>query len=285
MRRHRRNVRLLRNFLIMLWENKFTIIIICLIFYSLLETKRVNRKLTEYVDMKFNTIVVDNLQSTTEPVIEKEIVTQTQMVLANNLDHSHYSRIVLDVKNIPQNPELPTGCEITSLAIVINYLNPETECDKLNLADNFLKQSDIGKTDPDEAFIGNPRNAKSFGANAPVLVDAAQNYYATVDLPRQVENLTGKEIEELLPCIISGYPVIVWGTINMADTKISTKWIVDGKEVLWHSNFHCLVLIGFDVEQNVYYFADPLNDGITAYDMDVFKDRYDKIGKQAIVVY
>lgn len=217
--------------------------------------------------------------------IEKEIVYRDRVALKDNMDYTHYSMVKLSIENIQQMPELPTGCEITSLTTVINYLDPDTKADKLNLADNFLKQGEVGKTDPDEAFIGNPRNRRSFGANAPVLVDAAQNYYSTIDYPRSVENLTGTECEDLLKYVISGYPVIVWATIGMSDTYKSVTWTVNGKDISWDANFHCLVLVGFNRDENVYYFADPLQKGISVYNADLFKDRYDKIGKQAIVIY
>ena len=42
------------------------------------------------------------------------------------------STVQLDVENIPQNPELPNGCEITSAAIVLNYLG--FDIDKVTLA-------------------------------------------------------------------------------------------------------------------------------------------------------
>lgn len=217
--------------------------------------------------------------------IEKEIVYRDRIALKDNMDYTHYSMVKLSIENIQQMPELPTGCEITSLTTVINYLDPDTKADKLNLADNFLKRGEVGKTDPDEAFIGNPRNRRSFGANAPVLVDAAQNYYSTIDYPRSVENLTGTECKDLLKYVISGYPVIVWATIGMSDTYKSVTWTVNGKDISWDANFHCLVLVGFNRDENVYYFADPLQKGISVYNADLFKDRYDKIGKQAIVIY
>ena len=42
----------------------------------------------------------------------------------------------LDVKNILQTPELPNGCEITSLTILINHLG--FDVDKLTMADKLL---------------------------------------------------------------------------------------------------------------------------------------------------
>lgn len=258
------------------------ILITFLILFNILYLSWLNKKtaneLKEYVDDKVESSVV---LSSDKKVIEKE-----KIVLKDpEMNYTHFTYMQLNIENILQNPELPTGCEITSLATVINYLDPQTKVDKLNLADNFLKKGEIGKTNPDTAFIGNPRDKHSFGANAPVLVDAAQNYYALIDFPRTVENLTGTESEELLKYVENGYPVMVWATIGMLDTYKTVTWNINGKEISWDANFHCLVLIGFDFNESVYYFADPLKEGITAYDIETFKDRYNKIGKQAIVIY
>ena len=120
---------------------------------------------------------------------KQEIV--TVFVERKQMNSNNYSNIKLNVKNINQNPELPTGCEITSLAIVLNYLGHDV--DKLSMADNFLPQGETGKTDPDIAFIGNPRDKHSYGANAPVLVNTANYYLTQIKSNYHAYDLTGKE--------------------------------------------------------------------------------------------
>lgn len=74
-----------------------------------------------------------------------------------------------------QNPELPTGCEITALTTVLNYLGYDV--DKLTLADNFLDKGRVGETSPYKAFVGNPRDEDACGAFAPVIVNSAKDIY------------------------------------------------------------------------------------------------------------
>lgn len=68
---------------------------------------------------------------------------------------------VIDIDEILQNPELPTGCEVTSLAMVLNYWG--YDIDKLTLATDYLKKGEIGSVNFKEAFVGDPRSAEAYG--------------------------------------------------------------------------------------------------------------------------
>lgn len=58
-------------------------------------------------------------------------------------------------------------------------------------------------------------------------------------------------------------------------------WEVDGKQIQWRANEHCMVLIGQDAK-NIYV-NDPLY-GKVSYDYNIFKDRYEKMFSQAVVI-
>ena len=58
--------------------------------------------------------------------------------------------IQLPVPRILQNPELPNGCEITSLCMLLRYLG--FDADKCILADRYLPRTETWwGTDPDRA--------------------------------------------------------------------------------------------------------------------------------------
>ncbi len=77
-------------------------------------------------------------------------------------------------KAICQYPELPTGCEITSLAMVLNHY--KYKVDKGTLSDKYLNKGEVGKVDPRKQFEGDPRDGNSYGCYAPVIVDTANKY-------------------------------------------------------------------------------------------------------------
>ena len=65
--------------------------------------------------------------------------------------------------------------------------------------------------------------------------------------------------------IISEYidkdiPVIFWATMGMKPSINGSMWIVPetGEKYQWKGREHCLLLVGYDNEQDGYYFNDPM---------------------------
>lgn len=188
----------------------------------------------------------------------------------------------MDIECIMQYPELPNGCEVTSLATVFNYY--DVKVDKCDLADNYLKQGEIGKTDPNEAFIGNPRYNYSYGCNASVIYDCAKEYIKANKLTDyEAINITNADFKELIKYVDKEIPIIVWVTSNLAEPYTYREWNVDGKDIVWTSPFHCVVLTGYNVTDNIVYVSDP-QIGNTKYDLDMFKQRYEQLGSQAVII-
>ena len=224
--------------------------------------------------------VIDHISKQTI-IQEKEPETLVVMV-EREVDTSKYIELRLDVNNVEQNPELPTGCEVTSLTTILNYM--DYDIDKLTLADLFLPKGEIGKTHPDEAFVGNPRDKKSYGVNAPAIVNTANDYLVRMESKHEAYDVSNTEFSELIKYLYDGYPVIVWATVDMkASYPTGTKWNLDSGEYQWYSNFHCMVLIGFTEDE--YIMADPLKKGLTYYKKDLVETRYNELGKQAVVIY
>ena len=191
-------------------------------------------------------------------------------------------RVKLDVHYIGQNPSLPNGCEITSLATVLNYLG--FNISKEELAKDYLKKGEVGSANFYKEFVGDPFRTDSFGCYAPVIVEAADSYLEDAGSPLRATDLTGADFKDLLLRVREGAPVIVWGAANIAAEPVfSLEWIVDGEYLVWKTNLHCMVLIGYDTHKNVVFVSDPLR-GIKEYDMDAFIKRYKQFYSQAIVL-
>lgn len=233
-----------------------------------------------YQEYKTRESIIDYISQQT---IVKEIETEktiTIFVERTEMDYMHYSTVQLNIENILQNPELPTGCEVTSLAIILNYLGYDV--DKVYLSDNFLPKGEIGETHPDVAFIGNPKDSNSFGANAPVLEKTANDYLDYMQSNYNAYNVSSSDFTELLKYINDGYPVMIWGTMYMQEGYYSIQWTIDNEVIKWYSKFHCMVLIGYT--EDSYIIADPLQ-GIVEYDKNIVEQRYNELEKQALVIY
>lgn len=192
------------------------------------------------------------------------------------------SCLIESFKFISQFPELPTGCEVTSLAMLLAYLG--FDVDKLTLADNFLPKAAPGTASFYTAFAGNPRSSTSYGCFAPVIIQCAASYLRTQDTNMKIYNYTGSDFSVLLEEVADGHPCIVWGTISLLEPYPAEQWIVDGEICQWYSQEHCMVLIGYDFEKSTVTVADPLY-GIKTYDLGLFETRYDQMFKQALCIY
>ncbi len=183
---------------------------------------------------------------------------------------------------IYQDPELPTGCEITSLTMLLNYLGFDVE--KTELSDNYLEKDYVATKSIDEAFLGDPRWDGGYGCNAPVIVKAAEKYLKDQKSSLKVENITGTDFEDLYEYIANDTPVIVWSSMNLMEVyKNYCYKDENGNDVYWYDNEHCMVLCGYDKDRNLVTAADPLS-GLMLYDADRFKYIYEEMNKQAIII-
>ncbi len=193
-------------------------------------------------------------------------------------------RAVLKAPLIRQLPELPTGCEITSLAMAINYYGIKIK--KTALADSFLEKGEYRQSDFRKVFVGNPREQKAYGCYADVIVNSAHKYLSTIKTRSfKVINLTGCGPETLYSYIDMGFPVIVWATGRMNPVTEGPTWTdkETGKTITWLGNEHCLLLTGYDLELGYVYMNDPLY-GTAAYKTDLFEQRFYDLENQAVVI-
>lgn len=199
------------------------------------------------------------------------------------------SSCLLDAPLLMQLPELPVGCEITTLAMALNDAGYSVS--KTELSDSYLPKSSnwyyVGdvRYGPDMRveFAGDPRYEGGACCDAPAIVTAAQRYLSAVGAANTVVNLTGSEPQALYDELLAGRPVVTWVTIGMVDRVISGGWYVAGTSdyVQWGAMDHCALLTGFS--DTTVYFNDPLA-GAVSYPRDVFESVFRQRGQQAVVI-
>lgn len=182
---------------------------------------------------------------------------------------------------ICQYPELPTGCEITALTTVLHYYG--LNADKCYLADNYLEKGPVGTVDFHMAFVGDPRSEYSYGCYAPAIVTTANRFLNEQDTELIAYDKTGTGFEELFSYTEKSIPVIVWCTIDLKPGRYTTTWNIDGKDITWYSNEHCMVLLG--QEGNHVYTADPTTGTIETYPKKLMETRYKELFEQAVIIY
>lgn len=217
--------------------------------------------------------------------IHGDVSTTPESTLATPLNLEGLPSFVsLNVKFVSQYPELPSGCEVTSLTEVLNYLGYKV--DKEDLAQNYLNyDSEIKEGCFMNYFLGSPYNTNAFGCFAPALTETANKYLKTQNSFLQAYNISSSSVEELLSEVVNGNPVIVWTTLhyNIKDVKYQPIQIDAQNTFDWPLYEHCVVLIGYDLSNSTVTFADPTY-GIVSRSIDDFSYFYGKYYEQAMVI-
>jgi uncharacterized protein YvpB len=195
----------------------------------------------------------------------------------------------LDVDIVLQNPQLPTGCEVTTLTMLLNHYGFNVS--KLFLADmmpqfnfyyidNVLYGADFLTT-----FPGNPRSNSGYGCYTPCMVTTAQKYFNYIGNDEYyLKDITGTDFDTLLSYVAAGKPVMTWATMGMIESVTGMSWTTpEGKYVTWRGNEHCLLLTGYDKDTGMVYVNDPLR-GSVSYSMSVYRLRYNEMGKYSAVL-
>ncbi|ONH00815.1 C39 family peptidase [Bacillus cereus] len=189
--------------------------------------------------------------------------------------------ILSNVPFIQQLPELDRGCEVTSLAMMLQYAG--ITVDKMKLANEIKKvdfMNDGVRGNPNEGFVGNiyTFSESGYGVYHGPLFQLAKKY-----LPNKAVDLTGKSIEEMYNSIKAGQPVVMITNATFAplDEDEFTTWETNSGDVSITYNEHCVVLIGYDQES--VYIRDPLKDSL---DVKVPREKFEQawvqMGSQAI---
>lgn len=211
------------------------------------------RKLA-FPDISQGDIAVPDIPNAQEPVDEKLTVkdeAETSVILKAQMEY--------------QYPELPNGCEATSLSIALNILG--YPADKQSIAYDYLPSQPFTSEngiyyapDPDVMYAGDPATSLGFYCfEYPVTVAADQFFYA-LKVPWTAQTLDRVSGDAIDAALRAGSPVIVWATIDYSDAAqyhSDFRWILsNGETYTPYSNLHCVVVYGFS--SDTYYVCDPI---------------------------
>ena len=198
------------------------------------------------------------------------------------------TKVYMPVDDLMQNPELPNGCEITSLTALLNYYGYGVT--KTEMADKYLTKEPFHRNggklygaNPYKAFAGNPREQSGFFVYAPPIVEAANLYINRVLGAHGAYDVSGSTKEEILQFLDRGNPVVTWVTLDLSKPKLNYSWYIrdSGEKFMAPINLHAVVLKGYD-DKNVYY-MDPLRGKVIRDTMEFFLSYYE-LGKHAVIV-
>jgi uncharacterized protein YvpB len=165
------------------------------------------------------------------------------------------NKVLHNVEPITQFPELPRGCEITSLTMLLRFAG--VDIDKMTLAQEISKvpyQKDGYFGNPTKGFVGNMYTYNEPGLsvyNEPI-ENLARKY-----LPNRIINLTGSSFLEIKEQLTNGKPVwvIVGSTFKLLHDENWETWKTSDGEIKITRKVHSVLITGYDEE--FIYFNDP----------------------------
>lgn len=198
------------------------------------------------------------------------------------------------IENFPviyQMPELPTGCEITAMTMMLNYYGLPAE--KVEMATAYLPTLLSAETyfgedgrlygnDMNQYFIGDPTTQSGIICGPAAIITAANSFLIDNESAYRAVELSGTEVEKLYDMVSRGIPVMVWCTIGMESRSDAQGWYTeDGTYVDWSRNDHGAVLIGYSSDTVV--IADPIS-GIVEYEREQFESVFLSRKSQCVIL-
>ncbi|GMQ57715.1 hypothetical protein AN1V17_21100 [Vallitalea sediminicola] len=189
---------------------------------------------------------------------------------------------------IPQKPELPRGCEVTSLAMLLNYYRTD-KLDKMQMADEVIKDNTqysiidgmINFGDPHTGFVGDIANVANKGYsvyNEPI-IKLAEKYTSNI------LNISGSNLEDVLYYVSRGNPVWVStpNIYNKVPMSSIQQWVTPNGIMEISYTSHSVLVIGYD--DRYVYFNDPSKNMLRKKPINDFKNGWEDMGRQALLIY
>jgi uncharacterized protein YvpB len=195
-------------------------------------------------------------------------------------------QVLLNIPAISQIPDLPRGCEVTSLAMLLN--NAGVTVDKMDLANKVKRDPTEQKISNRKIYFGNPNSGfvgvmyslktPGYGVYHKPIAELAAKY-----LPGKIRDLSGSDFQELKIHLSDGRPV--WVITNTAYQKLNESlfqtWNTPTGPVKITYREHSVLITGYDPK--FVYFNDPLTgEKNKKAPIKDFEESWVQMGRQAI---
>lgn len=202
----------------------------------------------------------------------------------NDVHNSNTKSAQLDVPFIHQleAPSLINGCEVTSLAMLLNYYGIDVSKNTLaeQIATVPVEYADGFKGDPNEGFVGDMNDEFwAMGVFVSPIADLA-NQYAPIGYTVVASEKT--PLDDLLEQVASGQPVWTLVTIDFTPPENSDYklWETRNGELYLTTNIHAAVITGFN--DTYIYVNDPLETKDRPIARQQFEQTFNEMGNQSL---
>lgn len=188
----------------------------------------------------------------------------------------------LDVPLENQMPDLPNGCEVTSLSMLMNYYG--IKVNKNELAENiqhvdFFTDGGKYRGNPNQGFVGHMSiaNAGWCVYNGP-LYNVARKYTT------HIENITGSDFLSLLKLVSNGHPVLIITTTTFNRVNDMQTWDTNTGKVNVTPSSHACVITGYSKPKKIVYVNNPYGYKNQPVNWKNLQASYNQQGKQALYI-
>ncbi|WP_162098305.1 C39 family peptidase [Fictibacillus macauensis] len=206
---------------------------------------------------------------------------------ACNEEDKAYAQVKMNAPLIEQNPQLPRGCEVTTLAMMLQHATGK-KISKMTLASQVKKDPTPYRERNGRIYFGNPNtgfvgsmytfNKPGFAVYHGPIAQLARRY-----MPGKIVDLSGGSFKNIYTYLKKGRSVWVINN-TWFDTVPSRYWQT------WHTptgtiritkKEHSVLVTGYD--SHYIYFNDPLA-GMKNRRISIakFKRGWEQMGRQAI---
>ncbi|MGM0902230.1 MAG: C39 family peptidase [Bacillota bacterium] len=191
-------------------------------------------------------------------------------------------KVLIDAPHIKQKPELARGCEVTSMAMLLNHSGASV--DKMTLAHRVKKvpyEKNGLRGNLNDGFVGNIRtfDQPGIGVYHGPMKDLAESY-----LPGKVIDFTGKEFDEVIAQLDQKRPVwvVVTSTYDVVPETHWETWKTSSGPLKITFKMHSVLVTGYD--KDYIYVNDPLSAKNRKLPRQKFIAGWEQMGNQAITI-
>lgn len=209
--------------------------------------------------------------------IRKQVTLPTKKIAQSKTTN----QVKLNVPLIDQNakPRLYNGCEVTSLAMLLNYYGINVT--KNQLADQLpsepLTDSNGNAGDPNDGFVGDIT-----GDSAGLGVYHGPIYKLAKSKTKRAQDLSGAKFSQIIDQVQLGHPVWTITTTTFAPVSSMQTWQTAHGPVNVTYDMHSVVIVGFNRAKQLIYINNPYGTKQQAVNWKNFENAYNQMGKQAV---
>ena len=189
-----------------------------------------------------------------------------------------------------QDPQLPNGCEVTSLAMLLGWAGYPVDKEELYweyLPRQNFSYDDQGREiggDPEQVYVGDAstETAGWYCMEGPI-VEAGNLYLQQQGSARALEAVSGLSRRDLDAYLEEEIPLVAWVTLDYESPfRCDGGWyLANGSFYTPYCNLHCVVVLAQGEEGCLT--ANPLT-GWQWVDEDQFWSAFDAMGRRAVTL-